>query len=149
MIRWIFLIGMFVLAACGHHAPVPGEGPDQEHSLVAAPVLPTPLPSPSEAPAATLGRPDCPKPAAMAPRALATGWPALVGRRVRLRMVPLRAIGMTEWLVVAGGQRFVVLAPPDTSWNSEHVFLVSGTTLAPVHGRTSLPELVLDRGCDT
>jgi hypothetical protein len=76
-------------------------------------------------------------------------WPALLGRRVSVRVQPLRAISMTEWLVKAGGQRFVVDAPPDTSWGGAHAFVVVGSALAPVRGRTSLPELVLDDDCGT
>jgi streptogramin lyase len=85
---------------------------------------------------------------ALAPGVLAVRWPSLLGRRVRLRLRPLRAVSVTEWLVVAGGQHFVVLASPDTTWTTEHTFIVIGSTLAPTHGRTSLPALLVDDGCD-
>jgi hypothetical protein len=93
--------------------------------------------------------PLCPPPLVLAPTVLASGRSSLLGRRVRLRVRPVRAISVTEWLVVAGGQRFVVVASPDTSWASEHVFLVAGASSAFVHGQVSLPELILSDECDT
>jgi len=149
MIRAVLLPMMFVLASGGHPTPVPEGVADRDPSPAAAPLAPTPGPSPSDTPAATQAGPECPRPVVVPPRALANGWPNLVGRRVRLRVVPLRAIDFTTWLVVAGGQRFLVVAAPDTSWTAEHVFVVAGSAVAPVHGRTALPELVMDDECDT
>jgi hypothetical protein len=149
MMRSVVLPMVLVLASCGHHEPAPIVEEDRDPSAAPTPPAPTPVPSLSETPAATPGRPQCPKPAVVAPRALANGWPTLVGSRVRLRVVPVRAIDMTEWLVTAGGQRFIVVAAPDTTWTIEHVFIVTGSTVAPLHGRTFLPELVLADECDT
>ncbi|MGO9836760.1 MAG: hypothetical protein ACLP1X_21395 [Polyangiaceae bacterium] len=141
---------VLVLASCGKRAPAPEGVADRDPvPPPVAPVAPTPSPRPSETSAATPGRPECPKPAVVRGRAFASGWPSLLGKRVRLRVVPLRAIGMTEWLVTAGGQRFIVVAAPDTAWISEHVFVVAGSTIAPLGGRTSLPELLLADECGT
>jgi hypothetical protein len=71
----------------------------------------------------------------------------MLGQRVRLRVRPERALSFTEWLVAAGGQRFVINAAPDTNWTQDHAFLITGTTLAPLHGRTALPQLVVDDEC--
>lgn len=92
-------------------------------------------------------RPSCGPSLVLSPSTLATQWPALLGRRVRLRVRLLRALSFDEWLVTAGEQRFVVLAAPHTRWVGEHVFVVTGSTIAPVHGRTALPELLLDDDC--
>jgi hypothetical protein len=149
MTRSVVLAMALVVGACRQHAPAP-EGP-ADHDPPPTPVSPatTPFPSLSETPAATPGRPECRKPIVVSPRALATGWPSLLGERTRLRVIPVRAIGMTEWLVMAGGQRFIVVAAPDTSWNVDHAFVVVGSTIAPLHGRTALPELMLDDGCES
>ena len=56
---------------------------------------------------------------------------------------------LSRLAVEAGGQRFLVMASPDTAWGVEHVFIVAGSSTAFVHGRTVLPELILDDGCDT
>jgi hypothetical protein len=147
---WILLPGMLILAACEHRAPPPPiEGDRGPAPPVLAPVLPTAIPSASETQAAILGRPGCPKPVVVPPRVLATGWPSLLGKRVRINVRAVRSIGMTEWLVVAGGQRFIVVGAPDTPWTVEHAFIVSGSAIAPLGGRTSLPELIIDDECDT
>ncbi len=59
----------------------------------------------------------------------------------------MRAIDFTTWLVVAGGQRFIVDAAPDTIWTGEHTFVVAGSTIALTRGRTSLPELIVADDC--
>lgn len=145
--RSILLLVAVILAGCGKGpATTPADPVSQETPVSSAAVV---VPSPLPAPLSTLGRPACPRPVAIPSRALATGWPSLLGRRVRLRVVPVRAIDFTEWLVEAGGQRFLVMASPDTAWGVEHVFVVAGSSTALVHGRTVLPELILDDGCDT
>ncbi len=119
--------------------------------------LAPPAPSDSVAPAEEAGAPlaapteppSCEPALVLSPSAFATRWPALLSRRVRLHVRPLRALSFAEWLVSAGGQRFVVLAAPDTQWAGEHVFFITGSTIAPVHGRTELPELLLDDDCSS
>jgi len=133
---------VFVCHAC-RNAPT--------ESVDVAPPAPNDSIAPGEEarpPAAPPAKPPlCESALVLSPSALATRWPALLGRRVRLRVRPLRALSFDEWLVAAGGQRFVALAAPDTQWAGEHVFIVSGSTLAPIHGRSSLPELVVDDDC--
>jgi len=145
MNRTLALSLVLVLASCGQRTP---EGQaDRDQAPASAPAAPTPIASDSEPPAATPAGPDCPRPVVVSPRALATGWPGLIGKRVRLRVAPVRAIGFTSWLVVADGQRFIVEAAPGTNWAGEHVFVVAGAAMVALGGRTSLPELALDDGC--
>ncbi len=146
MMRTLALSWVLILASCWR---APGELANRESAPAAAPTGATPVPSVSEASVATPAGPECPTPVAVAPRVLATGWPGLVGRRVRLRVVPVRAIDFTTWLVLAGGQRFVVVAAPDTPWDVDHVFVVAGAMIVPAHGRTSLPELIVADECET
>jgi hypothetical protein len=84
---------------------------------------------------------------AVTPSVVATQWPSLIGKRVRFHVTSVRALSVFEQLVTAGGQHFVVMAAPDTHWNREHVFVVTGSTNARVHGHTQLPELALDDDC--
>lgn len=138
------LIVVCILASCTRRTT------EERAEHVHSPAPPSPIPSVSESPAATPAAPECPKPVAVPPRVLASGWPGLVGTRVRLRVAPMRAIDFATWLVVAGGQRFVVVAPPDTAWGVDHVFVVAGSTIVLARGPTSLPELiVVDKDCNT
>jgi hypothetical protein len=147
MMRTLALPLMLVLASCTRRAPE--ERAEREQAPVVVATAPTPVPSAPEPPVAIPVGPGCLKPVVVPPRTLASGWPGLVGKRVRLRVLPVRAIDFTTWLVTAGGQRFVVNAAPDTAWGVAHVFMVAGSAIAPVRGRTSLPELVLDDDCET
>jgi hypothetical protein len=150
VIRPALFLLVLVLLSCGQN----GTEAQEDHETTplratpaAAPATPTPVPSASEPPAATPAGPECPKPVVVPPRVLASGWPGLLGKRVRLRVAPVRAIDFTTWLVVAGGQRFIVDAAPDTNWNVAHVFVVAGSTIVPVRGRVSLPELIVSDDC--
>jgi hypothetical protein len=58
-------------------------------------------------------------------------------------------LSITEWLVTAGGQRFIVDVAPDTAWAVDPLFVVAGASSALAHSRTSLPESILSDGCDT
>ena len=91
--------------------------------------------------------PRCEPALVVAPSFVATQWPVLIGRRVRLRVHPVRALSVFEWLVTAGGQHFVVMAAPETRWTREHVFVITGSTIARVHGHTQLPERALNDDC--
>lgn len=106
-------------------------------------------PTSATLPAAETEEPSCAPALVLAGSTLAVRWPALIGRRIRVRVRPVRAIDLTQWLVRAGGQSFIVMAAPDTSWTTEHAFVVLGSTIAPVHGRTALPELALDDSCSS
>ncbi len=128
----------FAVALPGATGSQPPAPPAVGVSAVATSSATEPV-DPASAPATT----TCALVPTIAPGVLAATWPSRLGQRVRLRVRPVRALSITEWLVTAGGQRFVVLARPDTVWQAEHTFAVAGSTLAFIHGRTSLPELIL------
>lgn len=88
----------------------------------------------------------CPPAVDVKPAALFTGWPALVGHRVRFAGRVERVIDFTDVVIVAPGGRFVVTASPDRLWSGveAHSFTVLGSASVGVHGRTVLPALVLD-----
>jgi hypothetical protein len=156
MMRSSLLLIALAVSSCGQGTtaakadrdPAPTPNPALARALVSPSSEPTTAAAlaESETPEAN---PPCPPPLVVTPSALASGWPGLLGQRVRLRVRPIRALSATEWLAVAGGQRFVVVGSSDTSWGVDHVFLVSGASMAFLHGRTSLPELILSDACDT
>ncbi len=82
---------------------------------------------------------------------LATRWPALIGRQVRLPMRVERAIDFTDALATVGGRQFVLTMSPDAIWTGvrPHTFVVLGSTTVPLGGRTVLPHLLLDDGEDS
>lgn len=102
---------------------------------------------PEQDPVADAEVPSCPDALVVSPERLASAWPSLIGQRVAIEGVVIeRALGFTEFLVTAGGVRFAVLMGPDQAWQgrARRTFLVVGSTRVALHGRTSLPELVLD-----
>ncbi|MGH7293307.1 MAG: hypothetical protein ACRELB_00160 [Polyangiaceae bacterium] len=78
---------------------------------------------------------------------VATEWPARLGQRVVLRVRAVRAVAPGETLVVAEGERFVVLAPPDARLDGMHAFVLTGSTPVALAGRVQLPELAIDDDC--
>ena len=100
----------------------------------------------SEAPA-TVNMSSCAAAPAISPALLAATWPSLIGQRVTLDAVSVeRAVGFTQSIVVARGVRFAVLMGPDQAWkgHARRTFMVIGSTNVMLHGRMSLPELLLD-----
>ena len=89
---------------------------------------------------------SCPPAVDVKPAALFTGWPTLVGHRVRFAGRVERVVDFTDAVIVAPGGRFVVTASPDRLWSGveAHSFTVLGSASVGVHGRTVLPSLVLD-----
>jgi hypothetical protein len=59
----------------------------------------------------------------------------------------LRAVAVGETVVVAGTERFLVLASPNAALMGAHAFVVAGSADAVVTGRVRLPLLVLDDDC--
>jgi hypothetical protein len=82
----------------------------------------------------------------VSPDRLATAWPTLLRKRIRLRASVERAVDFTQVIVRAGGRSFLVSLAPAQIWSGSeaHVFRVLGRGIAPIHGRTMMVELVLD-----
>lgn len=89
-----------------------------------------------------------PPPLRVTPKTLATSWSAYLGRRVQLPCQPVRRLDLTRTLVVAGGEKFVVMGPPDVTpcLASTSTFTVMGSASVAMAGRTILPELLLEDG---
>jgi hypothetical protein len=59
----------------------------------------------------------------------------------------LRAVAVGETVVVAGSERFLVLAPPTVSLAGAHAFVITGFASVALGGRLRLVTLVVDDGC--
>jgi hypothetical protein len=140
--------------ACGRGAPAGSS------SLSEPAPLPPPqaaLPSATETPsdARTTGsvpkeRPaECLPPVRVSPQTVAREWPRLVGRRVFFSCRVVRAVGFTNYLVAGDGAMFIVVAGPESPpcKPSTSTFTITGASHLAVHGRTVLPELVVDDSC--
>lgn len=90
--------------------------------------------------------PEHPPAVRVAPRTLSASWSGYVGRRVSFQCRPIRRIDFTRTLIVANGERFVTVGPPDATPCSARTstFTVLGSTSVPIAGRTVLPELLLE-----
>lgn len=104
----------------------------------ARPPLATPEPKREEAP--------CAHPKTISPRALAATWPSRLGQCVRLATRLVRSIDVTRALVQGDGASFIVWMSPDAAWVGvkANAFVVMGTASVSLHGRTVLPELLLE-----
>jgi len=148
--RALLLVLILIAVACARSEPPrPLPAANAAPAFVPSIARPEPVtsvaaPSPSPSPAPSPTAPPCSPPLALRPRVLAARWPALLGQRVRLRVRVVRALSPAEFLVVADGERFLVLAPPDTEWAGDRVFTVIGSGTASLGGRVRLPELTLD-----
>lgn len=82
----------------------------------------------------------------ISPHRLSAAWPTLLGKRVRLSARIERSLGITDALVVAGGERFVIMLSPSDSWEGtrSRVFTVMGSaTVNAGTGPITLPQLIL------
>lgn len=109
-------------------------------AVPAATVLPA-ASAPQAAPDAA-----CVPPLRVDPKTLTAQWPSMLGKRVSFAAHIDRALDVTESIVVAHGERFVVLLPPDQAWQGEatKTFIVMGSARVKLGGTTTLPQLVLD-----
>lgn len=89
---------------------------------------------------------DCPPPVRLPPRVLAAEWPDRLAQRVRLACRVVRAVGVAEYLVTADGVYFIAVAEPGSPpcRPSTSTFIITGAARVHDHGRTSLPELLVD-----
>jgi hypothetical protein len=142
--RLFVLLVVLMSTSCGKSR---GEDPaTAPPTTIAAPRIvspPTIAPELPPGPSATV--PSCAPPLRVTGGALATRWPALIGRQVRLRARIERAIDFTDAFVTADGRRFVVSLAPDEMWSGVqlHTFVALGSTTAPLRGRVVLPHLLL------
>jgi hypothetical protein len=156
------LIALAVLAAAGCNRkdapqpepirPPPAEPAQAPASPAAAPVpappaapivAPSPAPAPPADPEASENA--CAKPKNVKPAELAAQWPGMIGQCVRFSGRIDRALDMTRSLVQAGSATFIVWLPPGAAWTGSqtHNFVVMGAGQAAIHGKTALPELML------
>jgi hypothetical protein len=95
--------------------------------------------------------PECAPPLRVSPKALAISWSTYLGRRVLLMCRPVRRIDLVRTLVVADGAMFIATGPSDVTPCSKKTstFVVLGSTVSPLFGKTSVPELLLEEegGC--
>ncbi|HEX7603709.1 MAG TPA: hypothetical protein VF316_18955 [Polyangiaceae bacterium] len=141
------------ILACAKRPP-----PDPAHEAPSAPpaVSVTPATSTVAIPATTAlpvasapqAVPDaaCVPPLRVDPKTLTAQWPSMLGKRVSFAAHIDRALDVTESIVVAHGERFVVLLAPDQAWQGEatKTFIVMGSARVKLGGTTTLPQLVLD-----
>jgi hypothetical protein len=91
--------------------------------------------------------PDARAPApSVAPATLSATWPQRIGQRVCFTSHVERALDLTQALIAARGEHFVVLLSPDQLWqgDGEQTFAVMGSKSVALHGHVTLPELVLE-----
>jgi len=141
----------FALIACGKEparvirtippestrAPVAIPAPQPPSAAVSSPP-PTPAaPEPDDRP--------CAHPKAISPSKLAATWPSKIGQCVRLSTRIVRSIDVTRALVQGEGAAFIVWMSPGAAWVglTANTFVVMGSASVPLHGRTTLPELML------
>ncbi len=150
--RWLrAVLALLCCAGCGERASA-GSSPASDTTPLFSPPAParshseTPSDARTTAPLAEVPPPDCPTAVPVPPRALATEWPARLGQRVRLSCRVVRALDFATYLVAADGAQFVVLAEPESPpcRPSTSLFIITGAARVHDHGRTSLPELVVD-----
>lgn len=95
--------------------------------------------------------PACAAIPAVKPDELAATWPKRLGQKVRLRARIERAVDLTQSVVRAGRQRFVVMLGPSDSWSgeAERVFTVMGSATAWIAGGPQVvAQLLLEpEGC--
>lgn len=98
-------------------------------------------------PAERSGERSCSLAARVPPQHLLAEWPARLGQRVRLACRVVRAEGVTEYIVAAEGMQFIAVAEPGfpPCGPSTSSFIVTGSTRVHDRGRTSMPELLVDR----
>lgn len=129
-----------------------GPPPTSRHAEPSVPVLPVPSASGILSSATT--RPSASEPTAserppplrVAPRILAVSWEVYLGHRVSLACRPVRRIDFTRTVVAAGGEKFLVMGPPDVTpcGAKTSTFTVTGASTFAASGKTMLPELLLD-----
>lgn len=139
------------LAGCdgGHSAGPPSASRRPEPS---ASVLP--VPSATEMPSSATTTispsepttPESPPPVRVAPRTLAVSWSVYLGRRVSFACRSVRRVDFTRTLIVAGGEKFLVMGPPAVTpcGAKTSTFTVTGVSTFAASGRTILPELLLE-----
>lgn len=107
--------------------------------------------SPAPSVAQRLGQPveACVPGARVAPATLAATWPARLGQRVRMKARIDRAVDLMTVVVIAGGQRFAVVAGPEQLWEGEmdRTFTVMGSTTVALGGKVTMPQLLLEEEC--
>jgi hypothetical protein len=150
----------FVVLALAHacalaFAALGCDRPSSPHRVEATPAAPaastppSPLastpsrvapPTPSIAPSACTPAPS------VEPVALSASWPQRLGARVRFVGHIERSLDLLTALVVAKGERFVVVLDPEQAWTGdrERVYRVMGSAAVALGGRTSLPQLLLE-----
>lgn len=108
-------------------------------------------PTAAAAPSGTDQRdePKC-SPVDIAPAKLSASWSTLLGRQVRVKCRVERMVGLTDAVIRADTESFVVMLSPGGTWDGakSKVFTVMGSLSVRLQGGpVTLPELVLTPGC--
>ena len=135
---------LLAMTGCNEAAPTVRSEPSSTPASSTITPAPSPI-TPSRAPSPVQGA-GCRPADDVKPAALFTGWPALVGHRVRFAGRIERVVDITEFVITAGGRDFIVNGLPDRPWSGaeSHSFTVLGSSSVGVHGRTVMPLLLLD-----
>ena len=128
-----------------------GKEPSREASTatrVEVPVTPTtssPVSEPAAIPEQADATQPCDHPETISPGALAATWPLRLGQCVTLATRIVRSIDITRAIVKGENASFIVWMSPDAAWVGlkTNTFVVMGSASVPLHGRTALPELLL------
>ena len=144
--RSVALACLIVLGCSRQHAePRKEQAPPSPTAPAAAASALAPAPVALEPEAA----PAC-HPEDVAPSKLARSWPTLLGRQVRIACRVERMVDMTDAIVIADKERFVVMMAQSDSWDGvkTRVFTVMGSrTVRLKGGGVTLPELVATERC--
>ena len=143
----VALLSMVALACTRQRADPPKA---RAATTPATGVATSPAPAPTAAAPPSDAEPQC-NPQDVESSKLARSWPTLVGRQVRLRCRVDRMVDMTDAIVVAGKERFVVMLAPSDAWDGlkTKAFTVTGSRTVRLNGGSvTLPELVIADECE-